>query len=201
MKDKALTPLQIERKARVLQCTREMLAEQGYEGLQMRLLAERAGVALMTLYNRFGNKDDLVLLSLQELLGELAARAAASGKEGIAFVVHNTEIIADQILETPRYAKAMALMLFNGQIGSPIVETLLVNNVRQNHERIHQMIDAGEITTEFDPQLLARNLSVCTWSTILLWMKEVIADSEFRREYVRAPLLVLAPALYGDLFH
>ena len=147
MKDKALTPLQIERKARVLQCTREMLAEQGYEGLQMRLLAERAGVALMTLYNRFGNKDDLVLLSLQELLGELAARAAASGKEGIAFVVHNTEIIADQILETPRYAKAMALMLFNGQIGSPIVETLLVNNVRQNHERIHQMIDAGEITT------------------------------------------------------
>lgn len=193
--ERALTPLQAERKARVLECTRELLAEVGYDGLQMRLLAERAGVALMTLYNRFGNKDDLILLALQELLAELAGRARSSGREGIEFILHNGGIIADQILETPRYAQAMALMLFNGQIGSPIVNALLVNNVSQNLKRVREMIELKELTEDVDANLLARTLSTCTWSTNLLWMKGLIPDSEFKREYQRAPLLVLAPAM------
>ncbi len=179
----------------MLACTRELLAEEGYDGLQMRLLAERAGVALMTLYNRFGNKDDLILLSLQELLAELAERAASSGKTGIEFVLYNSGIIADQILATPRYAKAMTLMLFNGQIGSPIVDTLLVNNVKQSLAQVHDMIAQGELTREIEPELLARNLSTCTWSTNLLWMKGIIPDNRFKREYQRAPILVLAPAM------
>jgi len=191
---RALTPLQEERKARVLQSTRELLAEHGYEGLQMRVLAEHADVALMTLYNRFGTKDDLILLSLQELLTDLAERASSDTK-GVEYVIQSAGIIADQILETPRYAKAMALMLFNGQIDSPIVNTLLTDNVTQSLERILQMIELGELEEEIDPQLLARGLGVCTWSTNLLWMKGLIADSEFKREYQRAPLLVLAPAM------
>ncbi len=179
----------------MLAATRELLAEEGYDGLQMRLLAEKAGVALMTLYNRFGNKDDLILLSLQELLADLADRSIATGKVGIEFILHNGGVIADQILETPRYAKAMTLMLFNGQIGSPIVNTLLVNNVTQSLGQIKEMIELGELTDEIDSKLLANNLSTCTWSTNLLWMKDLIPDREFKKEYQRAPLLVLAPAM------
>ena len=161
----------------------------------MRALAERADVALMTLYNRFGNKDDLILLSLEELLGELNERADASGKQGIEFIVHSASLTADQILATPRYAQAMALMLFNGQIGSPIVNALLAGNVTQNHARVHQMVDLGELTNEVDTSLLARSLSTCTWSTILLWMKGLIEDAAFKQEYQRAPLLVLASSM------
>ena len=192
---KTLTPLQAERKERVLECTRALLAEKGYDGLQMRVLAERAEVAPMTLYNRFGNKDDLILMALQELLRDLADRAAASSKKGIDYVLHNAGIIADQIMETPKYAKAMTLMLFNGQVESPIVKTLLINNVSQNLERVHEMIELGELTTDINAELLSRNLSTCTWSTNLLWMKGVVQDRDFKKEYLRAPLLVLAPAM------
>lgn len=190
-----LTPVQAARQARVLACTRDLLAEEGYDGLQMRVLAERAEVALMTLYNRFGNKDDLILVSLQALLAELTERASTSGKQGIEFILHNGDIIADQIVETPRYAKAMALMLFNGQIHSPIVKTLLATSVKQNLEQVQAMIDLGEITDQVDPNLLANTLSTCTWSIILLWMKQIIADKSFKKEYLRAPILVLAPAM------
>lgn len=192
---KPLTPRQLDRHKRIVECTRDLLAEQGYEGLQMRVLADRAGVSPMTLYNRFGNKDDLILIALQELLAELAGRARVSRRTGIAFVLHTAQVNANQIVATPRYAKAMALMLFNGQPESPIVRTLLINNLDETQRQVREMMAAGELDDSVDAALLERNLSVCGWSTILLWMTGVIPDCEFEREYVRAPLLVLAPAM------
>ena len=72
------TARQMDRRRRILESTRDLLAEGGYDGLQMRVLAERAGVSPMTLYNRFGNKDDLILTALQEMLGGLRGEATAS---------------------------------------------------------------------------------------------------------------------------
>ena len=192
---KRLTPRQSDQRERVLEATRQMLARDGYEGLQMRALAEAAEVSLMTIYNRFGNKDDVILLALQDLLADLGERAQASGATGIEFIIRNAEIIAEQILATPKYAQAMALMLFNGHPESPIVGALLANNVEQSNARIAQMHALGEIGEEIDAQALARNLGVCSWSTILLWMKGFISDDAFAKEYRRAPLFVLAPAM------
>ncbi len=192
---KPLTPRQADQRERVLESTRQMLAEVGYEGLQMRTLAEAAGVSLMTIYNRFGNKDDLILLALQDMLAELGEEAASSGCTGIELVLENAAVVAEQILATPKYAKAMALMLFNGEPGSPIVAALLANNVSQAHARIDEMRAAKHINDGVDSDALARNLGICTWSTILLWMKGLIPDESFAREYRRAPLFVLAPAM------
>ena len=172
-----------------------MLAEDGYEGLQMRALAERARVSLMTIYNRFGHKDDLILLALRELLADLAERARASGRQGIEFLLHNAEIVAGQILATPAYAEAMSLMLFNGRAGSPIVATLLTDNVTQSRQRLEDMLALGEIEAVVDLDLVARRLAVAGWATNLLWMKGAVSDRELVQEYRRAPLLVLAPLM------
>ena len=172
-----------------------MLAEGGYEGLQMRLLAERAGVAPMTLYNRFGNKDDLILLALQDILDSVGQRQRERSEMGMAKIVTDAEIMADQILATPRYAQAMARMLFTAQPGSPIVQTLLVSNVTQARTQIAEMQELGELGSEIDGRLLARTLGVSGWSSILLWMQGLVPDREFRKHHTRAPLLVLAPAM------
>jgi AcrR family transcriptional regulator len=198
--ERSLTPLQAQRQARILACTRDLLAEQGYEGLQMRVLADRAGTALMTLYNRFNNKDDLILLALQELLAEIRAQAQATNETGIEYILRFSEITAEQILKTPKYANAMALTLFNGQVDSPIVKTLLLDLIGRNRQQVVNMIADGELTQTLSPDLLANSLSTCTWSTILLWMKGVICDQDFKQEYTRSPLLVLAPAMPPSVF-
>ena len=87
------------------------------------------------------------------------------------------------------------MLLFNGEPGSPIVAALLANNVEQANTRIAEMRAAKQINDAVDADALARNLGICTWSTILLWMKGLIADDDFAREYRRAPLFVLAPAM------
>lgn len=192
---KKLTPRQQDQQRRVLDSTRQMLAEEGYDGLQMRALAERADVSLMTIYNRFGNKDDLILLALREMLSDLGERVDGSGKRGIELTLHNAEVVGKQILETPEYARAMALMVFNGQPGSPIVQTLLGDALTSAREQITEMRKLRELNDSVDVTLLARGLSVCGWSSILLWMKNLVPDDEFLAQYRRAPLLVLASAM------
>lgn len=192
---KALTPRQLERHKRVLECTRTLLAEVGYEGLQMRLVAEQSGVSPMTIYNRFGTKDDLILIALRELLAELGQQARRSGKKGIDFIVKDAQTIATQILQTPKYAKAMGLMLFNGQSDSPIVRTLLLDRISLAKGQVEEMQAMGQLNESINTSLLARNLGVCGWSTILLWMKGEVSDASFKKEYTRAPLFVLVGAM------
>ncbi|HEY5421881.1 MAG TPA: TetR/AcrR family transcriptional regulator [Ilumatobacteraceae bacterium] len=45
----------------VLQAARELIAGGGVESLSMRRLAERAGVAVGTLYNQFGDRDGILV--------------------------------------------------------------------------------------------------------------------------------------------
>ena len=49
-----------ERRGRILEAARELLAERGYAAVTVRELAERCGVSVPTLYNRFESKDALI---------------------------------------------------------------------------------------------------------------------------------------------
>ena len=63
-----LTDRQAERRARVLRAAIDLAAEGGYDGVQMRAVAERADVALGTVYHYFSSKDHLLAESLSEWL-------------------------------------------------------------------------------------------------------------------------------------
>ena len=59
----------------VLAAVGEIIASDGLEGLTMRKLADRAGVAVATLYNQFGDRDGVIVAfashGLDQLEGEL----------------------------------------------------------------------------------------------------------------------------------
>ena len=54
-------PNQRVRYKRVMDATIQLAAEGGYDGVQMRSVAERSGVALATVYSYFQSRDNLVL--------------------------------------------------------------------------------------------------------------------------------------------
>lgn len=55
-----LTKSQTARRDRVIAAARDLASEGGYEAVQMRAVADRAGVALGTIYRYFSSKDDLL---------------------------------------------------------------------------------------------------------------------------------------------
>ncbi len=70
-----------ERKRRILDVARKLIAEKGYDGVTMRELADLSLVSVPTLYNLFGGKNELLFAAVESYFAELLGGPALSGAE------------------------------------------------------------------------------------------------------------------------
>jgi len=84
----------------VIDAAAELVAERGYARLSMRALAQRCGVATMTLYRHVGTKEDLLGALTDRVLAELElpAPGTLTWQEQIATVFRS---VHDLLLEHP----------------------------------------------------------------------------------------------------
>lgn len=71
-----------ERRLRVIEVAMRMAHEGGYEAVQMREVAERADVALGTIYRYFNGKDDLLIAGLLQWVTRVRERLEARPARG-----------------------------------------------------------------------------------------------------------------------
>jgi len=190
---KTLTAVQQRRRERILHSTRDQLSQVGYEGLNMRELAVIADVSTSTLYNLYQSKDALILAALEDQLAEINAVVVKTNTSGLGRYVARVEAVADQIVETPKYAEAMGKMLFSADAQDPIVQLLIGTSLSFNREELAEMAVSGELRLETDRDFLARLLSSVGWSTVLMWMKGYVALHDFKQEYVRNAVTITLP--------
>jgi AcrR family transcriptional regulator len=69
-----------ERGERILEATRELLAERGDSAVTVRELARRGGVSIPTLYNRFGGKDELIAAAVRSRFSGVLRSVEAEGE-------------------------------------------------------------------------------------------------------------------------
>jgi AcrR family transcriptional regulator len=77
----ALPAGQRERRERIVRAAIDLLGEREYEAVQMRDVAERAGVALGTLYRYFSSKEHLYAAALLAWSADYRPRPAAPGRD------------------------------------------------------------------------------------------------------------------------
>ena len=190
---KILTAVQQQRRERILLSTRDQLSQFGYEGLNMRELAVIADVSTSTLYNLYQSKDTLILAALEDQLADINVVVAETNTSGLGRFLARVDAVADQIVETPKYAEAMGKMLFGADAHDPIVQLLIGSSLSFNREELAEMADCGELRQETDRNFLARSLSSTGWSTVLMWMKGYVALHDFKQEYVRNAVTMMLP--------
>ena len=88
----SLTPLQRERRKRILDTTRDQLSKNGYDGINMRDLAAAAMVSPTTLYNLYENKDVLVLSALEDQLAQMGRAAGMQPSAGLEYLLKITKM-------------------------------------------------------------------------------------------------------------
>jgi AcrR family transcriptional regulator len=188
----------IERGERILDVTRAMLSEHGYQGLTMREVAARAGVARKTLYDRFRSKDELVLAALREVLAGVEARASAAAQAGgIAAVLAYDVAVSRQIVRSPKYAAAMGHALFQADRKDELTDALVGAATRRHVAALEQAQAHGEIRPGVDIAGIAQHLSAQGWGLILFWMKGLLAVRHVEREIRRAHLMTLLAVTQG----
>jgi AcrR family transcriptional regulator len=108
----------------VIDAAAELVAERGYAGLNMRALAERCGVATMTLYRHVRTKEDLLGALADRVLAELALPApdTLTWQEQLATVFRS---LHDLLLGHPDLAEIAARQYVAGEAAYRGAEVVL----------------------------------------------------------------------------
>ena len=89
-----------KRRARVLAAAHQLLAREGFAGLNVRDVAHLAGVTVPTIYNLIGNKEQLLLALIADVLHEIESRVHTMGNRtplalAAAMVTESTGLFAE----------------------------------------------------------------------------------------------------------
>ncbi|MDE0364358.1 MAG: TetR/AcrR family transcriptional regulator [Gammaproteobacteria bacterium] len=191
-KRKYKSPRQLARQSNIMKTVRTMLEEVGYDGMTIRGLAKRAGVAQGTLYNLYGGKDSLVLAAVDDLLSQLTGTAVEEAPGGgIEAIFARSRLIGAQIESTPRYADAMTRILFHVGPNDPLVDVLFAGSFPFLKSQLEAARQNGEVRPDVDIDLVARHLVGQQWGVVLLWMMGIIPVEDNGRERQRSEIMTL----------
>jgi len=132
----------------------KLFLERGYHATSMRLIAERAGLALGGIYNYFSNKEEIfsgIITDKHPYKRVLPAILAAEGETAEDFVRSAASALVSELGHQPDFVKLMFIEIieFNGKHASlmlrevgpkllPVFERLV--KVRKNLRKIHPAV-------------------------------------------------------------
>jgi AcrR family transcriptional regulator len=163
-----LTPVQQQRRQRILDAAVALAADGGYDAVQMREVAMRADVALGTLYRYFVSKEHLLVSALAQQVADLRGRMVERpprGEDDAARVMDVIRRVTRGLQRDPNVISAMLKSLISsgagvgeavGPIGGQMTE-IVVDAMRHD-----------------DPETVERDRAVAeviqqVWLASLLW--------------------------------
>ncbi|MDN3297862.1 TetR family transcriptional regulator [Streptomyces ficellus] len=160
-----LTERQEARRRRILHASARLAGRGGFDAVQMREVAEAAGVALGTLYRYFPSKIHLLVATMQDQLDHLhaALRKRPPAGETASERVAETLMRAFRALQRePHLADAMVRALtFADRSVSPEVETV-------SRRTTAIILDAMGLEQPTPAQLSAVRVIEHTWHSVLI---------------------------------
>lgn len=103
-----------ERRQRIMEVTRELIAERGHDGFNMRELCQRAKVAPQTVYKAFESKERLVALSIRQNF-QLQAEALAYhyDADSIEGIIERLAVSDRNVRSVKAYAVGIVSIFFS----------------------------------------------------------------------------------------
>jgi len=166
-----------ERKQRILEVARLLIADQGYEGVTMRDLAEKSLVSVPTLYNLFGGKNDLLFAAVESYFVDLVRTAdLPEAEEGLSKILSLAEALGR---ETPRHgAYARSMMSFFGNVSDAggIHEFVASQLTNELVGALEQMQRKRQLAAWADPRALGERLASQISITTFEWARSQLSD-------------------------
>jgi AcrR family transcriptional regulator len=175
---------QHQRRKRILQAAAALASRGGVEAMQMRTVAERAGVALGTLYRYFPSKMDLVVAVVNEEMDTLEASLDRRPPNAGTPAGRAVEVLM----------RATRGLMREPELADALIRSLLLSDVKTDlGDRMAGMLarvaDDG-VAPDEEQQVLLRSLSS-------IWIMEMIEMLRGRggNERIQARLVIAAERL------
>ncbi|GAA4766729.1 MULTISPECIES: TetR family transcriptional regulator [Streptomyces] len=187
-----LTERQEERRRRILHASTHLAGRGGFDAVQMREVAEAAGVALGTLYRYFPSKIHLLVATMQDQLQHLHATLARHPPGGAD--------PADRVAET--LMRAFRALQREPHLADAMVRALIFadRSVSQEVDAVSRqttaiILDATGLADPTPQQLSAVRVIEHTWhSTLITWLSGRASIAQVRADIETACRLIDLPA-------
>jgi AcrR family transcriptional regulator len=184
--------LSVER--RVLDAALELAARGGFEAVRQREVAERAGVALATLYKRFRSKDELLIGVLEVESQKLASRLEReppAGTTSLERVTSYFSLATYYLVRKPRLGRAILRAVTSG---GNVSERMMVYHARQMGHVLGALrepqSEGSSVSTDAEHVLVATILLQVWFSALVGWSGGLF-DAEGIVEQVRVAARVV----------
>lgn len=173
----AKDPARPPRRALILEAAVDLLRRGGANALNMRALAEAAGVSIATPYNIFGSKEAVLLAVMDADLAAHQARFDARPQPAVTDLLAACTATIDHLTADPDYYRALLSAL--AQSGNSDLR-LLTNGPRYLIWKglVRGARDAGELRSDLDLDALAIAIYQQMAAPITEWVQDGMAASE-----------------------
>jgi AcrR family transcriptional regulator len=183
----------------VLDATGALVAEAGLDGLTMRKLAERAGVAVATLYNQFGDREGVLVAFVSAGLDQLEVDLDAQPDVGAIettrqlFEALDVEFSADPAVWRPIFASMQSGLQTHGmgEVGDRVVAYIEADLAKAAAD--------GKFAVDVDTAALARHIFITRTNRLEKWANGAIEWDQYRSSAVLGLELILAAVLREPL--
>ncbi|QKG25812.1 TetR family transcriptional regulator [Actinomadura verrucosospora] len=165
---------QHQRRKRIVQAAAALASRGGIEAMQMRTVAERAGVALGTLYRYFPSKMDLVVAVVSEEIDLLEGSIERRPPRGGSAAERTVEVLM----------RATRGLMREPELAEALIRSLLLSDVKTDFsERMTNLMlraavgPAGDIPADDRRRIVARALS-SVWTMEMIEMLRGQATAE-----------------------
>lgn len=167
-----------ERRERILEAAREIIAEQGFEGLTIRALAQAASVTAPTIYNLVGNKDQVLVAAVAEQT-ERFVRGIERAAGDVAPIV---EANLRELLRMPHYYRSLLRIMMSAEAAEPARRTVSDALGGQLRVALGELAEGGGLEVWVDLDALTAQIGAVLWSASLAWANGWIDDDRFARQ-------------------
>ena len=197
-RDQYDSPAMAERRREVLETTRLMLSEK--DDFSMRELALRSGVALATLYNSFGNRNQLVATAVMEVFEDILARPWEDPDVDFFDAIRLVrESVFDEISRVPAFARQMVAIYFDVSEKNPVRDTLHQVTIDQYAALLALLEKQGKLQKWVDSKNLAEKIAGAQYAHIARWAAGNLDDQELGRQLRDTVLIFVSAIATGDV--
>ncbi len=179
----------IERRERIIQKVRALIAERGIEPVGMRDLADECGVAVTTLYNQFGNREGVIGAALDAVFRDhfepLTERTQnlSPAEQLDARITTATQAILGDLRE---YSRSTMSFYFS-PTPHPVLRAGIHDVVVVDFRHIVEDVERrGDLEPWTDIQCFTDDIVTQHYSLVMKWVQGYISDQDLRLRCLRA---------------
>ena len=191
---KYASPVQVERRERILDETLKLLGSVAPQDISMDQIAEASGVSTKTLYNLFQSRNGLLLAAgARTREGNESYGEVLSARAGIPRIIALTQRAMDTFGESPAFMESAVSLV----LGITAEEEAEYQRVGRTQEWFYEQLlvakSEGDLLPTTDCLQLSQLMAASQWGCTLLWQKKLISLEELRQQTLLKHCLDLIP--------